>query len=521
MNTQHMTQLQQAAAGRTELRLDTRLTREAAELLARADIHLNGRAAWDMQLRKPGVPERAFASGNLGLGEAYMDGDWDAQQLDEFFCHLLRARVADDVRPMRLAFHALYRAPVQPADGAPRLDGGQGALRPGQRLLCGHARSAHDLHLRLLEGCGQPGRGAGSQARPGLPQAAPGAGHARARHRLRLGQLHALCGGKIPGAMRGRDDLARAGRVCARHAGRRAPGLPLAGLPRHDEKFDRIVSIGMFEHVGHKNHRAFMEVAHRCLEDDGLFLLHTIGKNKRHSTCDPWIDKYIFPNGDLPSIGQIGDAMDDLFVAEDLHNFGADYDKTLMAWHANFELAWPRFAARLGERFHRMWSYYLLSCAGAFRARDLQLWQWVLSKQGVLGRVCSCQLISWTDGYQSSADLPRSGVLRQLHHGGRTHARDADGRQRPHPHPGAAAGAPAVRAQQGGRAPDVGRRALHAPCGHHGAGVGAGAPPGGLAAGARRRRQHRLRTELVAAAAGRLADTHEPRLSRDRPARGS
>ena len=151
------------------------------------------------------------------------------------------------------------------------------------------------------------------------------------------------------------------------------------------ETFDRIVSIGMFEHVGRKNHRTYMEVAARCLEDDGLFLLHTIGKNRRRNIPDPWIDRYIFPNGDLPSIGQIGDAVDGLFIVEDMHNFGADYDKTLMAWHRNFENAWPEFEEQLGERFRRMWRYYLLSCAGAFRSRDVQLWQWVLAKKGIPG----------------------------------------------------------------------------------------------------------------------------------------
>lgn len=148
---------------------------------------------------------------------------------------------------------------------------------------------------------------------------------------------------------------------------------------------DRIASIGMFEHVGHRNHRAFMQVARRCLADDGLFLLHSIGKNRRASTLDPWTERHIFPNGDLPSLGQVGDALDGLFVCEDLHDFGADYDPTLMAWHANFEAAWPRFAGELGETFRRKWRYYLLSCAGAFRARELQLWQWVLSKEGVRG----------------------------------------------------------------------------------------------------------------------------------------
>ena len=114
-------------------------------------------------------------------------------------------------------------------------------------------------------------------------------------------------------------------------------------------------------------------------------MLHTIGKNRRRDVPDRWIDKYIFPNGDLPSIGQIGDAADGLLVVEDLHNFGADYDRTLMAWYANFEAHWQLFANELGERFRRMWRYYLLSCAGAFRARDIQLWQWVLSRGGVVG----------------------------------------------------------------------------------------------------------------------------------------
>jgi cyclopropane-fatty-acyl-phospholipid synthase len=180
----------------------------------------------------------------------------------------------------------------------------------------------------------------------------------------------------------------------ARYAQERYAGLPLEfrlqdyrELDEHTlgGRVDRIVSVGMFEHVGHKNHRQYMEVAERCLGDDGLFLLHTIGKNERDSTPDRWIDKHIFPNGETPSIGQIGDAIDGLFIAEDVHNFGADYDRTLMAWHANFEAAWPRFAHELGETFHRKWRYYLLSCAGAFRARELQLWQWVLSRNGVSG----------------------------------------------------------------------------------------------------------------------------------------
>ena len=152
-----------------------------------------------------------------------------------------------------------------------------------------------------------------------------------------------------------------------------------------DGTFDKILSCGMFEHVGVKNYRKYFEVANRCLKDDGLFLLHTIGNNCSVRAANPWIDKYIFPGGMLPSVAQIGEAVEGLFVMEDWHNFGAYYDKTLMAWFRNFDSAWPKLREDYDERFYRMWKYYLLSCAGAFRARHMELWQIVLSKNGVPG----------------------------------------------------------------------------------------------------------------------------------------
>jgi len=150
-----------------------------------------------------------------------------------------------------------------------------------------------------------------------------------------------------------------------------------------DEKFDRIISIGMFEHVGYKNYREFMKVVKKCLKADDLFLLHTIGGNKSENSTDPWIDKYIFPNSMLPSAKQIALAYEGLFVLEDWHSFGADYDNTLIAWHENFTKNWDKIKNDYDERFYRMWVYYLLSCAGSFRSRTNQLWQIVLSPHGV------------------------------------------------------------------------------------------------------------------------------------------
>ena len=152
-----------------------------------------------------------------------------------------------------------------------------------------------------------------------------------------------------------------------------------------NEKFDRIVSVGMIEHVGYKNYRLFFEIANRCLDDNGIFVLHTIGNKISERATDPWMNKYIFPNGMLPSIAQLGKAIENLFIMEDWHNFGADYEKTLLAWFTNFDSNWHSIKDKYGERFYRMWRYYLLFLAGTFRARRNQLWQIVLSKNGVSG----------------------------------------------------------------------------------------------------------------------------------------
>ena len=140
----------------------------------------------------------------------------------------------------------------------------------------------------------------------------------------------------------------------------------------------------MFEHVGPKNYATYFDVVNRNLKPEGIFLLHTIGANKTDNNVDPWIDKYIFPNGCLPSVRHIADASEPFFVMEDWHNIGADYDLTLMQWYQRFLDAWPALSDKYGDRFKRMFTYYLNACAGAFRARDIQLWQ-VVFTHGIQG----------------------------------------------------------------------------------------------------------------------------------------
>ncbi|MCK9531808.1 MAG: cyclopropane fatty acyl phospholipid synthase [Gammaproteobacteria bacterium] len=368
-------------SSRTQGSSDFRLLEE---LLLYADIRINGSRPWDIQIHSPVFPRQVFSRGSLGLGEAYIDGLWDVESLDSFFFRVLRAQLDRQIAPIRLALHAL-RAHILNLQtvrrawqvGEAHYDLGndfyRAMLDDRMTYTCGYWKNATTLEqaqehkLELV--CRKLG------LRKGMRVLDIGCGWGSfmkfAAERY---------GVECVGVTISRAQAEYGQRLCA--------GLPiefrLQDYRSMSEQFDRVVSIGMFEHVGRKNHREYMEVVRRSLKDDGLFLLHTIGKNNRKSTPDPWIDKYIFPNGDLPSLGQIGDAVDALFVIEDVHNFGADYDKTLMAWYRNFDAARPSLAA-YGERFHRMWRYYLLSCAGAFRARDIQLWQVVLSKRGVHG----------------------------------------------------------------------------------------------------------------------------------------
>ena len=376
---------EKTSGGNTRERINSRLHSVMRELLAKADVRVDGDRPWDMRIHESGVAERAFAYGNLGLGEAYMDGAWDAERLDEFFYRIIRARVHEQVQPLRLVFHALRARLLNLQSlrrswqvGAAHYDLGnpfyEAMLDHRMTYTCGYWRDADnldaaqeaklDLICRKLE------------LRPGMRVLDIGCGWGSFMQ-YAAEQYGVSCVGLT------------VSREQATLGAERCRGLPvefrLQDYREIDEPFDHIVSLGMFEHVGRKNHRTYMEVARRCLRHTGLFLLHTIGKNVRYNTPDPWIDKYIFPNGDLPSLGQIADSVEELFVIEDVHNFGADYDRTLLAWHENFERAWPRFRHQYGERFYRMWRYYLLSCAAAFRARSIQLWQVVLSPDGVRG----------------------------------------------------------------------------------------------------------------------------------------
>ncbi len=350
-------------------------------MLSRAGITINGPASSDLQIKHPDFFKRVLKQGSLGLGESYMDGWWECERLDIFFHKVLRAGLESQLPShlkdtLRIATARLFNLQSKKRAwivGKEHYDLGNDLfsrmLDPAMQYSCGYWKEATTLEqaqqdkLRLI--CEK------LQLQPGMRVLDIGCGWGGLAEFMAQHYGVSVVGVTISAEQQ-------------RMAQARCAGLDVTILLQDyrdlNDQFDRIVSVGMFEHVGPKNYNTYFEVVDRNLKPDGLFLLHTIGSRKTDHRVDPWIDKYIFPNGCLPSVRQIANASEAHFVMEDWHNFGADYDTTLMAWHERFIASWPEIADNYSERFKRMFSYYLNACAGAFRARDIQLWQVVFSR---------------------------------------------------------------------------------------------------------------------------------------------
>lgn len=363
----------------------TAYKRSLQELLVKADIRILGTRSWDMQVHDERVYERVIRKGSVGLGEAYMDGWWDAMALDQFFYKVMRfglersSALTLKVAVQHLGALLTNRQDIDRASASVihHYDLGNDLYSAmlDKRMIysCAYWENADDLDMAQENKLDMVCRKMGLQ--PGQRILDIGCGWGG------LAKYAAQkCGVHVVGITLSKEQLEMGKETCK--------GLPVE-LRLQDyrtlqhEKFDHIVSLGMLEHVGYKNYKEFMQMVFNALRDDGIFLVQTIGGNRSTHTTDPWLHKYIFPNSMLPSIRQIAKAIEGKFVMEDWHSFGTHYDKTLMAWFQNFDKHWDTLKEKYGERFYRMWKYYLLSCAGAFRARKTQLWQIVLSKKGL------------------------------------------------------------------------------------------------------------------------------------------
>jgi cyclopropane-fatty-acyl-phospholipid synthase len=353
-------------------------------ILAAADIQIDGTRPWDLQVYDKRFYSRMLGEGTLGVGEAYMDGWWDCPALDQLIYRAVRARLDHRLKTWSIVGDVIsaklknFQTPSRAFEvGRRHYDLGNDLFRAmlDTRMIysCGYwaeADSLDDAQVHKLDLIARK-----LMLEPGMQVLDIGCGWGGAPRYFAENY-----GVEVVGITVSEQQLFLGREICAGLA----VELRLQDYRELNETFDRIYSIGMFEHVGPKNYRSYMNVVRRCLQDDGLFLLHTIGADITRSNTDPWITKYIFPNSRLPSASQITRAAEGIMILEDWHGFGPDYERTLMSWFENFEAAWPELSKNYDERFHRAWRYYLLSSAGAFRSRGNELWQivWSIGSDG-------------------------------------------------------------------------------------------------------------------------------------------
>jgi cyclopropane-fatty-acyl-phospholipid synthase len=358
-------------------------------LLKKADITINGERPWDIRVHDENFYQRTLAEGELGLGESYMDGWWDCPALDQLIDRIFRNNLPQQVKGNWKLYWHILRSRIFNRQSRRR------SFQVGeQHYDVGNDLYSAMLDRRMLYTCAYwkdvDNLEDAQEAKMDL--ICQKIGLEKGMTVLELG-----CGfgafakfaaekydARVTGLTVSKEQVKLGKEMCT--------GLPvdirLEDYRNAEGLYDRVISIGVMEHIGYKNYRTYMEKAYAHLKDGGVALIHTIGSNTSKTHTNAWTDKYIFPNGMLPSIAQLGAAMEGLFVMEDWHNFGEHYDPTLMAWYYNFKRGWPKLKDKYGERFYRMWVYYLLSCAGAFRSRAIQLWQIVMTKPGTKQPYC-------------------------------------------------------------------------------------------------------------------------------------
>jgi cyclopropane-fatty-acyl-phospholipid synthase len=371
--------------------LDPRRAQEVCrDLLASAGVTVGGDKPWDIEIRDERVWSRVLRDGTLGAGESYVDGWWDAPHLDQFIDRVMRVRMGETLRENWMIVAHAVRARIMNLQSITRaFDNGQQHYDIGNdlyeamlggRLLytCAYwpnattLDEAQDAKLDLV--CRKIG------LKPGMRVLDLGCG---------WGGFAAFAAEHYQVSVVGFTVAQEQVKWARDHYPHLAIDIRLDDYRNATGVYDAVVSIGLMEHVGWKNYRSYMELVDRLLAPGGVAFIHTIIANRPRAHLDPWFDKYIFPNAVLPTHARLATAMEDLFICEDLHNIGEDYDLTLMAWWNKFDAAWPKLRASYGDAFYRRWKYYLLASAGAFRSRAQQLFQIVMTRPGTpapLGR---------------------------------------------------------------------------------------------------------------------------------------
>lgn len=357
------------------------------ELFGLADIEIGGTRPGDIRVNDPAFYERTLRGASLGFGESYMDEQWETDALDVTIDKVMRANLKQKIQGS-WKLKALTAKAV--------LLNLQSKTRSGPSVEA-HYDIGNDLYTRMLDDrmvytCAywKDAKTLQEAQDAKLDLVARKVGLKPGMRVLDLGcgwggmasWAAEKYGCSVIGVSLSKDQVALGNEMWGPKGKKLDVELKLMDYRDIQGTFDRVISIGMMEHVGPKNHRQMMEVIHARLADDGVALVHTIANNRslRHGTA--WVEKYIFPNAVAPSLAQIGRAMEGLFVPEDLHNIGPDYDPTLMAWWENFDRTYSEISHRYDRKFYLMWKFYLLAAAGASRSRDGQLYQVVMTKTG-------------------------------------------------------------------------------------------------------------------------------------------
>ncbi len=361
------------------------------DLLSKADITLNGGNPWDIKVINEEMFDEIVKNGSLGLGESYMKGMWECDSIDEMINRVLRGKL-----DKKITSSEKYKLGIKKLKSTLNLqsikrvkedvpfhydlgnDLFEGMLDQYMTYTCGYFKGTDDLDKAQEQKMDLICRKL--NFKPGMRVLDIGCGWGSF---MKYASEHygVIC----DGLTLSKEQKKMGEEKCS--------GLPIRFILedyrefKPQEKYDRIVSVGMIEHVGPTNYDEYFDCALSFLKEGGLFLLHTIGGVASSVAADPWIKKYIFPNGVIPSISQLGRAMENKFNLEDLQNIGEHYDKTLMSWYKNFEGIWPDLKSKYGDKFYRMWKYYLLSCAGGFRSRELNTWQLTLSGIGTSSEI--------------------------------------------------------------------------------------------------------------------------------------
>ncbi len=354
-----------------------------SEFLATIDIEIDGSRPWDIKVYNPDLYKSILFNGTLGFGESYMKGWFDCDRLDLFFEKILRSGIYNEIGGVPLFFgkmksklrnlQSISRA-FQVAERHYDIGNDLFSLMLDKTMMytCGYwtkdVSTLEESQLAKLDLVAKK-----LDLKPGMKVLDIGCGWGGAAKHFANNY-----GVTVVGITISKEQIEYA----KQNSDNMDVEFRLMDYRDLDEKFDAIYSIGMFEAVGYKNYKEFFEVVRSCLNEEGAFLLHTIGGNESTTNTDPWIEKYIFPNGMMPSAEQIAKSSEGIFIFDDWHNIGPHYDKTLMCWYDNFVNNYEKLKEQYDNEFYRMWTYWLLSSAANFRTRSLQLWQVLFSIEG-------------------------------------------------------------------------------------------------------------------------------------------